>query len=466
MTIIPNIHKLFIFSIFIPYIFNQNGILVLPFRKVVPNIGGVSPKDVIDPNIADNLVTTEIKVGTEPQSINLRIELSSYLFYITGGNMLSQTEFNSKKSDTYKKIENDTRYFRESKLTEGIFSSDIFYLNNNKYETQFILGIETLKDKSGGLIGLKLDDANTKSYTNFNFINEMKRSKIISDYYFTIKYNDDYSGNLIIGNLPHKYNFNEDNFRDIYCEMKDFDFTWNFKLDDIYIAEGKNSTNKKDLGGGYFGYLKIEKGVIEGSSAYRTTLLSYFMQEKIDKKLCFEVSKDSENNYISYYCTKDVDISQLKNIYFYNKELDFTFELTYKDLFYHNEIDGNYYFLIVFLKEDDEWDYSSYSWTFGEPLIKKYQFVFNQNSKRIGLYTSLSDDNNNNMNINNGSWWSRNKWYLILIILLFIFFVSLTVVLILYFKNKPKRKTKANELDEDFEYSSSKDPSENKLIVN
>ena len=168
MTIIPNIFELFIFSFLIPCIFNQNGILVLPFRKEVPNIGDVSPKDVIDPNLADNLVTTELKVGTEPQTIKLRIELASYLFYITGGNMLSQTEFNPKNSGTYKKIENTTRYFRESKLTEGIFSSDIFYLNNGQYETKFILGVETLKDKSGGLIGLKLDDSSTKSYTNFN----------------------------------------------------------------------------------------------------------------------------------------------------------------------------------------------------------------------------------------------------------------------------------------------------------
>jgi hypothetical protein len=341
MTIIPNILKLFICSFLIPYIYNQNGILVLPFKKEIPNIGGVSPKDVIDPNIADNLVTTELKVGTEPQTIKLRIELASYLFYIKGGNMLSQTEFNPKNSGTYQKIEDSTRYFRESKLTEGIFSSDMFYFNDNKYETKFILGVETLKDKSGGLIGLKIDDSSTKSYTNFNFINEMKRNKIISDYYFTIKYNDNNSGNIIIGNLPHKYdsNYNEDDFRDIYCELRDFDFTWNFKLDNIYIAEGNNSTNKKELGGGYYGYLKIEKRVIEGTSAYRATLLSYFMQEKIDKKLCFEVSKETDYNYISYYCTKEVDISQLKNIYFYNKE---------KDLFYHNELDRNYYFYLCF----------------------------------------------------------------------------------------------------------------------
>ena len=118
---------------------------------------------------------------------------------------------------------------------------------------------------------------------------------------------------------------------------------------------------------------------------------------------------------------------------------------------------------LVFLNEKDECDYSSFYWTFGEPLIKKYQFVFNQNSKRIGLYTSLGD-NNNSMNSNNESWWARNKWYLLIIVLLFIFFMSLIIVL--YFKMKPKRKMKANELDDDFEYSSSKDPSDNKLINN
>ena len=63
---------------------------------------------MIDPNIADNLVTTELKVGTGPQTIKLRIELASYLFYITRGSMLSQTEFNPKNSGTYKKIENTT----------------------------------------------------------------------------------------------------------------------------------------------------------------------------------------------------------------------------------------------------------------------------------------------------------------------------------------------------------------------
>ena len=144
--------------------------------------------------------------------------------------------------------------------------------------------------------------------------------------------------------------------------MTDFD-TWNFKLDNIYMAEDKNATKKRDLGGGVYGHLKIEKGVIEGTTSYRTTLLSDFMQEKIDKKLCFEVSKETDNCYISYYCKEEVNISKFKNIYFYNKELEYTFELTYKDLFYHNEIDGNYYFLIVFLKENDSWDYSSYFWT-------------------------------------------------------------------------------------------------------
>ena len=451
----------FLLFLLFNFVFNNKGIITLPFKKQIPNLNGLSPKEVIEPNYLDNLITTEIRVGTEPQSIKLRIELNSYLFYIAGSNTNSQIKFIQKNSTTYNKVETESHYFSDSKLNEAIFSSDyIYYEQNNdeKYTTNFLLGIDTLKDKSGGLIGLNADNKSVQKYSKYNFINELKKNKIIKDYYFTIKYNDNNSGNLIIGDIPHNYdkNYNHYYFKDIYCEMHDFDFGWNLKFDSIYISDEKNSRDIKKVDGLY-AYLNVEKSIIEGTTSYRTILLNYFMQEQINNKICFEVL-DSEN-YYSYYCNEKVNISKVKNLYFYNKELNFTFELTYKDLFYHNEYDGNYYFLIVFLK-DDEMGYSSYYWKLGEPLFKKYQFIFNQNTKKIGLYTNFNDNENN---IKNENWWSKNKWYVILIILLLILFSGLSVVLFLYIKNKPKRKIKANELDEDFEYNSS-NPSNNKLI--
>ena len=184
------------------------------------------------------------------------------------------------------------------------------------------------------------------------------------------------------------------------------------------------------------------------------------MDELINNNLCYEIKSD---NYISYYCKQEANISKLKNIYFFNKELNFTFELTYNDLFYHNEYDGNNYFLVVFPIDDEEYGYSSYYWTLGEPLFKKYQFVFNKNSKIIGLYVNTTitlDDNKDETKPE--TWWSRNKWYIILIIILVIVLSVLGLMIYLYIKNKPKRKIKANELDDNYEYNL--DPSKDKLI--
>ena len=150
----------------------------------------------------------------------------------------------------------------------------------------------------------------------------------------------------------------------------------------------------------------------------------------------------------------------MKSIYFYNKDLNFTFELTYKDLIYFNKYDGYNYILVVFRVHDieNENEYMDDDfWVLGEPFFKKYQLIFNKNSKRIGLYTNFD-----NQIIEKKSWIKENKWYIFLIILLIISICGLVTMSFLFFKNKPKRKSKANELNEDFEYISNT----NNLFIN
>jgi hypothetical protein len=225
--------------------------------------------------------------------------------------------------------------------------------------------------------------------------------------------------------------------------------TWNINVDSVFVADNKDSENKKIVGEKIYGYFKLEFGIILGTERYRLNLLNNFMTDKINKKLCFE---EISSFYINYYCKEEAD--------FYIKELDFTFELTYKDLFYKAS-DGNYYFLIYFNTDYNSEDSSDFFWTFGEPLFKKYNFVFNQDVRRVGLYTSTNNGNNEDI-LKNESFWSRNKWYIILAISLFIVCGGLGLMIFLYLKVLPKRKTKANELDDDFEYTSK----ENKIIDN
>ena len=64
------------------------------------------------------------------------------------------------------------------------------------------------------------------------------------------------------------------------------------------------------------------------------------------------------------------------------KELRYTFELNEKDLFtlYNNK----WYFVIIFEGEETAKSYKK--WMFGEPLLKKYLFVFDPINYKIGFY--------------------------------------------------------------------------------
>ena len=268
--------KLFFFLLLsFEFTLNQDGILILPFKKEFPNLKDTSPNDVIYPKIIDNLIMTEMKIGTEPQTIKLRVELENYLFYIAGKNSKNKIKFDESKSETYKQIEEKKYSFQVSNINEGVLSSDYIYFNQNskeKYNTNFLLAIDTTVDESGGLIGLNMDESSTISYSQFNFMNEIKRIGLIKDSYFTINYVDNNSGNIIIGDLPHNINnkYKEKYFKDTYVKLNKYDLTWNLKLDSIFIADTEKSSDKIDVG-------ESKKGKKD-----RSGLLTWDLNEKLD----------------------------------------------------------------------------------------------------------------------------------------------------------------------------------------
>lgn len=435
------------------FTFNQNGFITLPFKKELPNLSNISPNDIIPKEIINNNIMVELRIGTDPQIIKLKLEFENFIFYIASESSSNEIKFFQTQSKTYRKIDEKIITIDKSKLNKAIFSSDYIYFNkenDNKYDTMFLLGIDTQKDNGGGFIGLNLDEEKeVKKYGKYNFFNELKRIGIIDDYYFTINYNDNNSGNLIIGNLPHNYDnrYDQNNYKEIYADFAEDDLTWKIKFNEIYLNE-KEKSNKTKVEQFAYCYFRIEKGIIEGSEKYRQQLLNTFMKEQIDKNLCFEANSEY---YYSYYCKKEVDISKMKNIYFYNKQLDFTFELTYQDLFYYNDKDEYNYFLIIFSNDLEDSDENQYRyWILGEPFFKKYQFIFNKDSKTMGIYTSINNKDNGN------TWWSKYKWYFILIVLLVILLCGLSVLLFLFLRKPKKRKIKANELDDEFDYTSDK----------
>ena len=426
----------------------QGGIIDLPFTKIVPDLFNKSPEDILRKGLQENRIVTEIKVGTEPQKIPMRIDLFYYDFYIAG-----KTKENEKSTNIIFDQSNSKTFYQKEKFAEfggrgfniGYKANDLFLNSNNNqnYNLSFILAMDPDEGDSG-MIGLKINSQEDEEIIEYNFIKQLKKANAIKNYYFTIKYTDDTHGNLIIGDLPENYDnkFHGVEFKDTYVINPNDPSSWNMEIDSIYTKYANNE-DKTDLGKASI-FFRLNLGITFGTQEYLDELKKSFMEEQIKNGICFE---QKTSYYYTYYCKKSVNFSKMKNLCFYNKELDYNFEFTYKDLFYYNELDNNYYFLIEFEISQNK------RWLIGEFFFKKYQLIFNQEKRKIGIYNGKLD----NTKIEDQSWLSSNKWYLVLIIFLVILLIVISILAYLYIKSISKRKKKANELDDDdYEYTINK----------
>ena len=105
-------------------------------------------------------------------------------------------------------------------------------------------------------------------------------------------------------------------------------------------------------------------------------------------------------------------------------------------------------------------------WVFGSIFLRKYQFVFNTDSKTIGYYksmnyykndfiynNSINTNTNINTNINTNEKKENNKKYILYIIIgiLFILFSILFIILGIFIQRKClnyRRKKRVNELED------------------
>ena len=148
-------------------------------------------------------------------------------------------------------------------------------------------------------------------------------------------------------------------------------------------------------------------------------------------------------------------IKEFPSLYFYNRELNYTFELDYNDLF--KKIGDNYFFLIIF----DQMIINI--WKIGKPFLKKYQMTFDIDSKTINFYNLLIKPTSPISIQNNSN--SNNKILLIILISIGGIIIICGLLFFAYYLGKKlnsQRKKRANELgDDDFEYISKNENNNN-----
>ena len=172
----------------------------------------------------------------------------------------------------------------------------------------------------------------------------------------------------------------------------------------------------------------------------------------IDKGIC-EIYDDKMLNYIiSCYSDKFGinDIKKFPEIKFVKYNLFFNITFSGEELFYYKD---NKYFCKIYCK------YNYYkAFVIGRILLKKYLTVFNPDKKQIYFYNKIPEEKKEekeDKDENNETFWEKYKIVIIITFVVIILIIYGIGILTGKFVFK-KRKKKANELDDNYDYKTDK----------
>ena len=404
--------------------------LILPFYKLTDIYDEDDRKVAI--NIYNNKIYTNINIGNPNQQIPFLISFDKACTFIADSSFTA-SKYEPKFSKTFQKLSDKTANYVFENLETGYNVSDYFKIMNNNYnfieiEIPFILATELSSDFNfSASLGLKQKTYNDKNI--FNFIENLKIKNVINSQVFSFKFNDNGDGELLIGSYPHEYDSNYDSENLIQSSSLEISISnyWNLYFDEIFYGENNTmigeEINKFEL--------TPEKGMIILNKKMEIIVYENFFKELIEQKKCIQIKLNGYflNNYV---CEDTININKFKPITFRHKGMGFDFILESKDLFYHYY--DRYFFLLAF--SDSSFVY------LGKPFFKKYNLIFNQDSRQISLYSSVS---NNNKKITK----LKNILPITLIILLIIFILLIARKLYVY----KVRRLKTNEIIEDLDYN-------------
>ena len=374
--------------------------IIIPFTTINENITSESPSTFMY-FYFPNKIETLIKIGTPSQEIPLRIKTLRSPISINSVQMgvFQVKRFNESNSSSFISLSDNPRYFGENDFTSALEAKEIIFFNNNNLTLNnltFLLGItDNCYYKEGGVLGLNIAEFDWR-IKNVGFIKQLKERNLIKNYNYFINYNkNDDNGNLIIDGLPHEIYpkiYNKTKYEEFYAEIVSSSF--GLKAKEAYYGDILIDCE-------FQMQLAVEQNLIRGTQAFKSVLMENFFKEKITKKICQSSIfsyLDNENKEF-FYCNKDLNLSEFKNISLSIDNSELKIELNYNDLFY--EYNDKYYFMIYFPSQT-----YSYYFILGKVLFKKYTLTFNHDTKRIGYY---KEDNNNNKKENENENNEENK---------------------------------------------------------
>ena len=464
--------NLFILIVFVNFCTSNNNIYRIPFGLY--NTKGKNNNLDIIKNIYYNIIYVNLSVGTPSQIVPFGLNMNSQTFTIYN------KIYNKNLSSSYEDLSKIEKTYENEDVSSGLNSMDVLNLNNQKYKINFILSSKLkFKNYPFGILGLLIPNKIESGV--FPFFNTLKKGKIINSYTWTLKYynnislldtifgneiNNNIIGEFIFGNEPHyyeedKYRYNKSQLIKIN-PLSSYDFSWDIQFNNIYILFYHNQNYNK-ININLDGKTKLipELGFIFVPKEFNYVLKKNFFEKYIEENVCR--IKTFNNNYYEFIecdLNNKFKISSFPDICFEHKGLETTFNLTYKDLFIYDKNNNKYIFLMM----NDKF---ISGWVFGSIFLRKYQFIFNQDSKTIGYYKSMNFYNKQIIKEKNEI---KNNYVIIKFIFIIILIIISSFLLLLigmYIQNTffKKKKIKANELEENFSYQTKENKLKNQILL-
>ena len=180
--------------------------------------------------------------------------------------------------------------------------------------------------------------------------------------------------------------------------------------------------------------IKVENNFIKAPYNFIPVLQREFLNLENFRDKC---SIYNSFKYKFILCKKNLDVNLFPKLEFYSDDLDYTFTFEGKDLFVYDEKNQNLLFLIVF----DIHKPIETIWELGLPFLKKEKIYFDMDKETLNIFPLDKVKNQ-----------KTNSLSLIINVIIISFILGLVLSFLLNFPHKKGRKSKPNELEEDFEY--------------
>ena len=279
------------------------------------------------------------------------------------------------------------------------------------------------------------------------FIEQLKNLSGAKTYTWSLRYKTFDSGLFIFGDIINndKIIFDEknkvknidDNYESIYCSnMLTSRIYWKIFIDDTYFGNEIISQNI---------YLEIDPNMPfislqkENYNKIKEIIFEKYLKENICQELTVEYKISSIICNKKKFLSKTNKLKSIPSITFQHKKINLNITFTPNDFF--RTVGDDIYFLIVYNSFKE-----SQATTIGSIFLNKYHTVFNVDSKQIKIFKNNFEKNKN----------KANGLKIFFIILLS---VILSGIVFGFFGLKygkkiyQARKKKANELDDDYDYS-------------